>query len=473
MTFGCFFTHEYNIESMGYTNFGQVTANIVSALASYNPIYTDFDTIARYVRAVVGTSDISSALYDSSSGVISVTLTGSADVATKFYLFTEGSDIHSTLVEVPPFTGTVTVSYTIFAPSAHVYIDPLLIEKTINDVGKTFKANVTLKGVTDLKGFDFKLSWDSSLLTLTSVDFNTTLDNIWGSENWFCALNESGAGWYKLVALSTKDSFNSTDSQSLFILEFQVEDPHSNFVRETPIQFAVHKLSDSNAQPIEHTVEDGTYRISGETPLLTLSPTSKTCRKYNETFMVQVSFSGAYDVTDFKFEIHYNTTLLDYASVIWDAWNSGTIIVDEVNGNITGFTSGTAIGGTQTLLTIQFNATYLHIWKDESKVSGWKNDQSGTIYIQWANLSYSSGQELGYVRGGAQNQITVGPDVVYTFSPIKGDIDNNGIVDIYDLRTVAYYYDQVNSTYDLTGDNIIDIFDLVVIASNYGYSYDP
>jgi hypothetical protein len=78
---------------------------------------------------------------------------------------------------------------------------------------------------------------------------------------------------------------------------------------------------------------------------------------------------------------------------------------------------------------------------------------------------------MSYVRGGGHNQISVGPDVVYTFSPIRGDIDNGGSVDVFDLRTVAAYYDQTSPTYDLTGDNFVDIFDLVIIASNYGSTY--
>ncbi|MEM3551631.1 MAG: hypothetical protein QXV01_11145, partial [Candidatus Bathyarchaeia archaeon] len=99
MTFACFFTHEYNIESIGYANFAAITANIVEAIASYDPIYADFDTIARYVRAVVGTSNISSAVYDASYNTISITLSGKADVETKFYVFTEeNGEIQSSLV---------------------------------------------------------------------------------------------------------------------------------------------------------------------------------------------------------------------------------------------------------------------------------------------------------------------------------------------------------------------------------------
>jgi hypothetical protein len=356
-----------------------------------------------------------------------------------------------------------------------LYIDPPLTEKTHADVGMNFWVNVTVKDITDLRGFDFNVTWENSLLTLTSVDYTTTLNNIWGSGNWECPVEQSGAGYYKLVAVSTANSFTGTGPTPLYELTFTVQDPQSNFPRQTLIRFDTHKLSDSQADPIPNAVSDGTYTISGETPTLQMSPISKTCRMYDETFTVSIAVSNEFDVTDFEFEIHYNTTLLDYSGITWNAWgpDSSSVIVDEANGIVTGSTAGSGISGTQTLVTVQFKAAYYHIWKVESKVAGWKNDQSGVIYVQSAKLSYLSSPDLSYVRGGTQNQINVGPDFAYTFSPIQGDIDNNGSVDVIDLGTVAKLYDQANSTYDLNGDGIIDIFDLALVGANFWYTYLP
>jgi len=355
---------------------------------------------------------------------------------------------------------------------AKVYVDPSLIEKGPSDIGTTFKMNVTIDNVKDMWGFDFNLTWDGSLLTLVSVDFNSTLDAVWGHDNWFLAYNQSGAGYYQLAAVSLSTGFNSTGPTPLATLTLRVEDPLTNFMKETAIHFGIHKFSDSSWASIGHTAEDGTYRITGGIPRLDMNPTTKICRTYNETFTVQINVTNAGEVKDFRFEIHYNATLLDVANVSWDAWQTGTITIDEVNGNITGYTYGSQISGNKTFVEISFNATYYHIWKDESTISGWKNTQTGIIFFQWANLSYAATPDLRYERGGL-NQINVGQDVQYTFQPIQGDIDNNGAVDIFDLRTIAALYDTTNPQYNLTGDSVIDIYDLVIVGANFNYTYNP
>jgi len=209
---------------------------------------------------------------------------------------------------------------------------------------------------------------------------------------------------------------------------------------------------------------------TGVKPTLNINPYSKTGRKFNETFTVQITIAGADEVEDFEFEIEYNATMLHFAEVSWTGWGSGTCVADDVKGILTGYTSGSPLNGNATLVTVTFNATYHHMWKDESQVSGWKNIQTGTMFIQKANLSYLSSSDLRYERGGI-NQIDVGPDFAYTLSPIQGDLDNNGKVEIFDLRTIAALYGTVNSTYDLTGDNFIDIFDIVVVARNFSFTY--
>jgi hypothetical protein len=60
-------------------------------------------------------------------------------------------------------------------------------------------------------------------------------------------------------------------------------------------------------------------------------------------------------------------------------------------------------------------------------------------------------------------------------------VNNDGTVDIYDLRPVAAYINAKQgdpiwpeaSTYDLDGNGIVDVFDLRIVAANFGYTYTP
>jgi hypothetical protein len=496
--------------------------------------------------------------------------------------------------------------------SCTIFIDPALIEKNLTDVGSAFDVRVSVQNVADLFGFDFNVTWNNALITLRGVEYSSELDSMWGSGNWTMVKNETGSGWYKLVATSTASGFTGT--KSLAKLTFRVE--YSAVTQETPIHFEIHKLSNSHWTPIQHTAIDGTYRITvqiftltvmtvgqgsvnlnssgpyhygdvvqltavpatgwsfdhwsgnltgyvnpatlvitgnmsvtatftqnvytlavnvvghgtvglnisepyhygdavrltasadigwtfhywsgdlsgsanpatlvmtgnfsvtayfAQRPTLQMSPAGKTCRTYGESFTVTIVISNAVNVEDFAFEIHYNTTLLDYVDVTWGTWGHGTISVDEVEGRTTGSTSGTAINGTQNLLTIAFQAAYHHVWKS---APDWTNDLIDTIFLQEANVSYPSGPDLRYKKGGL-NQINVGPDFAYTFSPIQGDVDNNGTVNVFDLRSIGAYYNAKQgdpnwtgaSTYDLNGDGVVDTNDLRIAEANFGYKY--
>jgi hypothetical protein len=353
--------------------------------------------------------------------------------------------------------------------STRLYFDPASVEKQYTDVGYNFDVEMKIEEVTNLYGFDIKITWDEALITRSAAVYNTYLDAIWGSGQWDAYLTTSGPGYYWFVAVSTQNTFSNTGSQSLLKLTFTVKDPLTNSLTGTPLHFDIHQLSDKDANEITNVAEDGAYSILGKKPTLSMDPTSKTCRMYGELFDISLVITDAASVKDFQFEIHYNTTLLDFNQTTWNAWGSGTSTLDEGNGIITGSANGDAMNGSLTLVTITFKAAYYHIWKN---IAGWVNDQTGTISFQSATLSYPSPQpSLTYTRGGLE-QISVGPDVAYTFSPIKGDVDNNGRVTITDLRTIGLLWYQTNPTYNLVGaDDTINLFDLVIVSSNMWYVY--
>ena len=367
------------------------------------------------------------------------------------------------------FTGNMQVTAYFVLPQ--LYVDPSSIQKGPGDTYTTFQTSVMVNEITDLKGFDFNLTWDNNLIALVSEDYTTALNNVWGSGNWYLAYNATGAGYYDLAALSTLNSFNSTAATPLATFTFIVEAA----VGQTSIHFALVELSNSEAGSIQAQVTDGNYQITGPQyqPILQMTPGNVICSEYGESFTVQVNVTNAITMDGFNFAIYYSPALMSYVGVSWGQLGSGTITnVDQTNGIIEGNVAGTAISGNTWLLNITFQDTAMLIW-----TKGQTNELDGQIWFNNASLDFSGVQQLACQQGGL-SQISVN-NVAFKFVPIQGDINNDGVVNIIDLRTVAAYFDvkagdplwSVASNYDLNGDGVIDIYDIVLVAANFGYTY--
>jgi hypothetical protein len=97
-----------------------ITAN----LAPYNPVYVTLDYACQYLRAM-HTSDIVSSSYDPDTRQVTITLDGETDIPTMFYSFTaQGDDIQQVMVDVPAFSGSTEVVYTLAGPVDHIVITP-------------------------------------------------------------------------------------------------------------------------------------------------------------------------------------------------------------------------------------------------------------------------------------------------------------------------------------------------------------
>lgn len=367
------------------------------------------------------------------------------------------------------------------AQGTELYIDPALTTKTPSDVNKRFWVSIEIEDVTDLFGFDLNITWDSNMITYYDND-TTPLNTIWPAK-WTASIERNTPGSYKLVALSTGGSGTGfTGDGTLFKLQLNVEAPICNQPAdwETSIDFTLVKLSNSTWGKIIPTVTNGTYRMTGLKPDLEMIPEEIMCRKYCENFTIQIYVTHAINVHDFHFEIWFNTTLLDYVvdSDVWGDLGLGTITkIDEeygvLEGNVTGG-AGIVVNGNQWLLNITFHAAYYYIWKDMTACPNWINDLHGVIKLHWAQLTYLECEPLTYQEEGPLKEIDVFPagGVIYTFSPIQGDINNDGTVNIQDISLVAWWYEQDHPACDLNCDGIVDIFDLVIVASNLWYTYN-
>jgi len=124
MALATLFTHGYFLPSISDANWHAILQGITENLAPYNPIYVTMDHACQYVRAV-HTSNIAGSIYDPTTRELTTSLVGSTDMPTVFYLFMDqGTDIQGILVDVPTFTGSTDVVYTLPGALASIVVTP-------------------------------------------------------------------------------------------------------------------------------------------------------------------------------------------------------------------------------------------------------------------------------------------------------------------------------------------------------------
>jgi len=360
-----------------------------------------------------------------------------------------------------------------------LYIDPPLVNKAPGDVDSFFDIFVTIDNVTDLYGFDIRVSWDNTLLTLDSTVKGTYFDTMWGPAGWEISVEGAygggggGGGGYKLVALSLHNSFTKDPgAQVLFAMHFKII-KSCNFILETPFYFDLVKLSDKNWQPILHAKTNGQYIMDKTVPDLEFELVDTTPTKpfeFCKTFQIKVYVTHiCANLKDYNLVILYDTELLKLTGVDWTDGvlggpSDGASYTELPPGTITIVdTGGLVWSGLKGLLFtltfhIEFDDRIEHIWR------------TGTPHDLTAHVSFENAQ-LSFLEGTIPMiGITMPAPLNIVVHLIRGDVDCDGNVDVFDLRCVANYYDQSTpEKYDLTMDGTIDIFDLVAVATNIGY----
>jgi hypothetical protein len=260
-------------------------------------------------------------------------------------------------------------------------------------------------------------------------------------------------------------------------------DRSCNFPLQTPIHFDVVKLSD-NAQPVPNSiyaeVTDGMYYISATKPDLEFK-----VKKWNKTppghweyvnppydfeycdiFEVEVWVSHIHDCSpllDYDLKITYDIHLANFVDV--DSWGIfGTGSWSETTpGEVQVSGAGSGWYGEEGLLFaltfhVEFSCIPEHIWK-----YGNLNYETFNIEIIDAELSFAQGNI-------PMSGIDIPSPLTINVNFIRGDVNCDGKVTIEDISSAAYYYGKTAPPeYDLTNDGVIDIYDMVTIATNYGH----
>jgi hypothetical protein len=134
MVMGALYAHEWELIPiplssnqilMTSNNWYTILQAITNNLAAYNPMYVTFDYAAQYVRAT-RTSRLTAADYDPLSGRVTITLSGSTDLAIQTFVFVgQDNSISSISATVPAFSGgTTNLAAMLLPPSLAVALTP-------------------------------------------------------------------------------------------------------------------------------------------------------------------------------------------------------------------------------------------------------------------------------------------------------------------------------------------------------------
>lgn len=205
------------------------------------------------------------------------------------------------------------------------------------------------------------------------------------------------------------------------------------------------------------------------TTQLYVDPNPRTVGKVGKIFTIDVDVFWVANLYGFEFKLSYNTTLLDAKSITLGSFFPGSptksyVLKNQINDTggyvwlaVTLLAPEPAKSGNGILATITFNATYGTIYPQTAGC---------TLHLYDTALSDPAAQPIAHVTADGQ----------YSFTPIQGDINGDGTVDLFDIVIVAAEFGHgqvgnppiVDTRADLNNDGIVNIFDAVLLAANFG-----
>jgi hypothetical protein len=261
--------------------------------------------------------------------------------------------------------------------STTVKVDPPLTEYYTKATGQEFTVAVKIVNVTNLYGFDIKLSWNTTFLDYVTrsvrVPRNTYLDGVLWSPTLFLADDVNAtAGTYGIAYSSIAPAPSFNGSGTVFTMTFKVKyhpvqpEPNANIT----LKLYSTDLPDKGANPIPHTSEDGTVILHALPPISTVVCVQPTVFRKSQgaSFPLNVTVQDVVDLYAFDITLNYNTTVLDALSITEGPFlksiGSTIAFVSEVNDTagrvrlsllLLGASHG--VNGTGTLFTIQFKSS--------------------------------------------------------------------------------------------------------------------
>ncbi|MEM3731336.1 MAG: dockerin type I domain-containing protein [Candidatus Bathyarchaeia archaeon] len=345
-------------------------------------------------------------------------------------------------------------------PVSQLYVDPQLIE-CWTGLNTTFTVKVKLDDVRLLYGFQFKLTWNSTLLNLTSASYTTLwADTYLWRHDWNNTLGE-----YRL-ALSGRGnvpSFNG--SATLATLSFKIlYEPLYPETVMTSLSLVDTLLSRSQnlleAEPIPHIVRNGTYICNYTLPTLKPAQPQYVIKRVPIEFEVNITLTYVVNLENFEFTLTYDPSLLTFLRDPSDILVRGTTwTISWTNGSVSCYSRGISPGvnGTLTIARLKFRSLGF-VWNTVNR------SVACDLLFSFTNLTGPEGTPIVHVVVNG----------TYIYKPVPGDLDMDGTVTIIDLAAAARAFGTRMGEpgwfdiADVNCDGIINILDIVIIARNFG-----
>jgi hypothetical protein len=345
-----------------------------------------------------------------------------------------------------------------------LYIDPAKAEYWTPSYNRVFEVDIKIADVINLTCYEFKLYWNTTLLDL----YYAYIVEIWPLQITIENINESmGRYW---LAVSARGVENFTGSATLVELYLKIKHdpiyPNNAYSLLNLNETVLGDASEPAPQPIVHVVHDGEYWLYSTKPKMKVEPPTCAAKKLGKVFNVNITVQDVVDLYDFEFWLYYNTTLLDIYNPyvqLGPLMSGANIYISEWN-DLLGYVHFAAklispappVSGYGTIAIVTFKVTKASIWPDPNLEC--------IFDLKNTKLKTNGGIEVPHDD----------VDGLYRYTPIIGDLNSDGTVDLDDIYIISLAFGSKpgdsnwNRIADLTRDNVVNILDLRTVARHYG-----
>ena len=353
----------------------------------------------------------------------------------------------------------------------------------ISDYCRTFQVEVWVLGpiegydVKDLYAYEFSLTFDPKWIELVDHE----IKHIHADD--FIILEEvnNTIGVYKQVvtALGPVKGFNG--SAPVAVLHFHIKQLPcypNNYFGELKLENT--KMSDSCTNAIPHSLDNGYFAIHSTKPKISVQyqgQSKVTKWIVGEDFTVDIVLIDVVNMKSLYMELEWCECLeTSYQSVNVTDFLPPPYEISEIDVGNTSLmvhikisNDKSAVNGTGVVMRITFKVK--NPWPcsipEYTRINHeWKVEE------YTCQIRIRSGYIDAYCPEYREMQFydCNGLDVEnldFIFTPIPGDLNLDGHVDIVDLLQIAQNYGSTIEAFDLNHDGIVDLYDVVVVAKNY------